>query len=134
MLPLFLAPLAFALGLAMHNAPARPAAGAADSTSVAAANQPAVIEFENQAWDQATVYAVPRSGLPVRLGDVMAGATRRFTVPRTVFAGASTVDIVARPFARRFVVRSGEVTLFPGDEIRASLAPAENMISVLPAR
>src|SRR5690349_21335409 len=77
MSPILLVPLALAFGLAAggsHGQP--PVAGAADSTVVATdtmparakAPAPAVIQFDNQAWDLATVYLVPQSGgLPVRL-------------------------------------------------------------------
>jgi hypothetical protein len=129
MLPLILIPLAFAFGLAAHDAPRAPA----DRAPVVSA-EPAVIVFENQAWDLATVYAVPQFGLPVRLGQVMPGGTTRLRVPRSVVSTSGAVEIVAVPFARNFSVRSGLVTLVAGEAVRASLSPAENILSVLPER
>jgi hypothetical protein len=134
MLPIFLAPLALALGITLHHAAATPLPTATDSATVAGSKQPVVIEFENQAWDLATVYAVPQSGGAVRLGQVTAGGTARLRVPLSVVADPTTVDIVAVPFARHVAARSGLVTVVPGDVLRASLPPAENIVSVLPGR
>jgi hypothetical protein len=134
MLAFLLVPVALALGLAAHDAPSTPAERAtSDSAAVAASDKPAVIEFENQGWDLATVYAVPQFGLRVRLGQVTPGSTARFVVPRSVTT-AGTVDIVAVPLARRFAIRSGPVSLQPGDAIRASIPASQNLISILPAR
>lgn len=132
MLPLFILPLALVFGLATHPASA-PAAGA-DSTVAVDANAPARVAFENQGWDIVTVYAVPQSGMAVRLGQVTPGATGRFTVPRSVVASASSIDLVAVPLARNYVVRSGPVAMSPGDAFSASLSSAGHLISVLPAR
>jgi hypothetical protein len=138
MFPFLLVPLALALGIAAHEthaAPATPAErAAADSAAVADARKPAIIMFENQGWDLATVYAVPRSGLAVRLGQVTPGATARLVVPRSVVTAGSSVDIVAVPLARNFAIRSGPVTIYPGDALRASIPASQNLISVLPAR
>ena len=134
MFAFLLVPLALAFGLAAHDgASARAGRGGRAADASADADKPAVIEFENQGWDLATVYAVPQFGLAVRLGQVTPGVTARFVVPRSVTASGS-VNIVAVPFARNFAIRSGPVTLLPGDAIRASISASENLISVLPGR
>src|SRR5437868_5299946 len=107
MFPFIIVPLAFALGIATHHAPSPAARAVADSTAAANADKPAVIHFDNEAWDMATVYAVPQSGMAIRLGQVNPGSTARFVVPRTVTSGSGLVNIVAVPFGRRFTVRSG---------------------------
>ncbi len=134
MFPFILVPIALALGIAAHDAPATPAERAAtDSVAVADSRKPAVIEFENQGWDLATVYAVPRGGLALRLGQVTPGTTERFVVPSSAVT-AGSFDIVAVPLARNYAIRSGPVSLSPGDGIRASIPASENLISVLPLR
>jgi hypothetical protein len=141
---LILVPLALALGLATSGASAQPPAPAAVDTTVAAApvdspakapaDERAVIQFENQAWDLATIYLVPQFGLPIRLGQVTSGRTANLVVPRGVLSSARTVEIVAVPFASRRAISSGPVTLYQGEALRASLASSANLISVLPAR
>jgi hypothetical protein len=135
MLPLLLVPLALALGVAVHGAPHAATATpySADSTAVSRGVEPAVIEFDNQAFDLATVYLVPQFGVPIRLGQVTGGGNSRFVVPRGVAYGG-TFEIVAVPFPRRFAVGSGPLTLLAGDALRASLSPSQNLVSVLPAR
>jgi hypothetical protein len=65
---------------------------------------------------------------------VGAGQTVRFVIPRSVVAGPTSVNIVAVPFARRFTVGSGPVTMAPGDALNARLSSQENGVWVLPAR
>lgn len=137
MLPMLLVPLALAFGLAAggsHHQPApAPAAVAADTTAKAApAAEATVIEFENQSFDMATVYLVPQAGMPVRLGQVNPGRTQRLVVPRGVVGGLTSAEIVAVPFAHRYWVGSGPVTLGAGDSLRASLSSTANMVSILP--
>jgi hypothetical protein len=134
MFPFIILPLALALGVAAHDAPHPAERAAADSTVAANVDEPVVIQFDNQAWDMATVYALPQSGMAIRLGQVNPGSTARFVLPRGATAGSGVVNIVAVPFGRRFTVRSGPVSVTPGDRLSASLSPSENNISVLPAR
>ena len=135
MLPLLLVPLALALGPAVRGPSAQPpAAKADDSAAVAAPASPAVIQFENQAFEMATVYVVSQSGMPFRIGRVNSGSTARLVVPRSVVGGPTTVQIIAVPFATGRRVSSGPVTLGQGDALRASLASSANLLSVLPVR
>jgi hypothetical protein len=134
MLPNLLVPLALALGVAAHGAVAPAERVQADSTAVANRDQPVTIHFENQGYDLATVYAVPMSGIAVRLGQVTPGATAKFVVPRAVVSGPTTVNFVAVPFARNFATRSGPVAVAPGDVFDLALSASENAVSVLPGR
>lgn len=135
MLPFLLVPFALALGLIVGGPSTQPpAAGGGDSTVVADSAAPTVIQFENQAFELATVYVVPQSGMPYRIGRVSSGATANLVVPRSVVGGATMVQIIAVPFATGRRVSSGPVTLGQGDALRASLASSANLISVLPAR
>ena len=140
MLPFLLVPFALALGLVASDAPAQPPVAApgdstvVDSTDVAASTAPAVIQFENQGFEMATVYVVLQSGLPYRLGRVNSGSTTRLVVPRSVVGAPTTVQIVAVPFATGRRVSSGPVQLAQGEALRASLASSANLLSVLPVR
>jgi len=134
MFPFIIVPLALAPHNAPHNAPSPAERVVADSTAAANADQPAVISFDNQAWDMATVYAVPQNGMAIRLGQVNSGSTARFVLPRSVTSGVGVVNIVAVPFGRRFATGSGPVSVMPGDQFTATFSPSENNISVLPAR
>ena len=139
MLPFPFVPFALALGLAVSGSPAQPPVAAdttivVDSTDAAPSTAPAVIQFENQGFEMATVYVVPQSGMAYRIGRVMSGNTARLVVPRSVVAGSTTVQIVAVPFATRRQVSSGPVQLAQGEALRASLASSANLLSVLPVR
>ena len=135
MLPLLLVPFALALGLIVGGPSTQPpVAGASDSTVVAEAPAPTVIQFENQAFEMATVYVVPQSGMPYRIGRVNSGNTARLVVPRSIVGGATMVQIVAVPFATGRQVSSGPVSLGQGDAVHASLASSANLLSVLPVR
>ena len=134
MFSFLLVPLALALGVAAHNAPTPAERAVTDSTATANVDKPVTIRFDNQAWDMATVYAVPQSGMAIRLGQVNAGSTARFVLPRSATAGAGVVNIVAVPFGRRFATGSGPISVTPGDVLSATFSPSENNIAVLPAR
>jgi len=137
MFPFLLLPFALALGLSTHQTPAPAQAAVNDSTAAAnaAANAklPVTIEFDNQAWEMATVYAVPDHGLPVRLGDVTPGSTARLVIPRNVVSNITTLNLVATRLARRGAVGSGPVTVSPGDTFNVSLS-SNGLVSVLPGR
>jgi hypothetical protein len=128
-----LLPFAVALGIAVHDTQAPAQRAATDSAAVANANSPATIRFQNDALDNATVYAVPDHGMAARLGEVFGGQTSRLVVPRDLLSGGM-VNIVAVPFARNFVVRSGPVAMSPGDVMDVRLTSDERAVSVLPAR
>ncbi len=140
MLPFLLVPFALALGVAVSGSPAQPPVAAAvdstvvDSTDAAPSDAPAVIQFENQGFEMATVYVVLQSGMPYRIGRVMSGNTARLVVPRSVVGGPTTVQIIAIPFATGRRVSSGPVQLAQGEALRASLASSANLLSVLPVR
>ena len=133
MLPFFLVPLALALGAATQRAQSPADRAVADSAATANANKPVTIQFENQGWELATVYAVPQSGMAFRLGQVSPGRTERLVVPRSVVAGGlSSINIVAVPFARRAALSSGPVTVSPGDVLRATVPSTGNAVWILP--
>ena len=91
-----------------------------------------VIVFMNDSPDQAAVYAVS-SGSPVRIGTVESGRRETLRVPQTALGGSHSVEIVARIFASNRVVRSGQITLDPGDSIDIRLQADEKLLSVLPS-
>ena len=133
MFPFLMIPLALALGVATHH-PVTPAQRATtDSAAVTQRDAPVTIQFDNQAWDMATVYAVPQNGMAVRLGQVNAGSTARLVVPRSAVTSSGVINIVAVPFARRFSTGSGPVAVAPGDALKATLSPTENGVWVVPA-
>lgn len=134
MFPLLLVPLAVALGFAAHGNAAPVEHVPADSVRAVRADAPVSIEFRNDASDLATLYAVPMSGIAVRLGEVMPGSSRTLTIPRAVVASPTEVNFVAVPFARHFVTRSGPVSVAPGQAYELSLSATENSLSVLPGR
>jgi hypothetical protein len=134
MFPFLLLPFAVALGIAVHDTQSPAERAATDSAAVANANSPATIRFQNDALDNATVYAVPDHGMAVRLGEVFGGQTSKLVVPRDLLSGGGMVNIVAVPFARNFVVRSGPVPMSPGDVMNVRLTADERAVSVLPAR
>jgi hypothetical protein len=121
---------ALALGLAQDSTPA-PAKSPAKAPP---ADDRVTIAFENQSLELATIYVVTASGGRFRVGQVIPGRTETLRLPRSVVGAAATIDIVAVPLARRYVIRSGPVTVAPGDTIAASLSPIANLVSVLPAR
>jgi hypothetical protein len=140
MLPFLLVPFALAFGLVVSDSPAQPPVAApidstvVDTTDAEPSTGPAVIQFENQGFEMATVYVVPQSGMPYRIGRVMSGNTARLVVPRSVVGGPTTVQIIAVPFATGRRVSSGPVQLAQGEALRASLASSANLLSVLPVR
>ena len=133
MFPFLIVPLALVLGVATTQHTPTPAQrAAADSAAVANKDKPVIVRFDNQAWDLATVYAVPRDGMAVRLGDVSPGSTERLVVPRSAVNGSGVINIVAVPFARHRASGSGPVAVMPGDELKATFSPTEDGVWVLP--
>jgi hypothetical protein len=93
----------------------------------------AYIEFVNESLDQADVYAVPAAGDRIRIGTVSANTTSRLTIPQTFLSANGTVNIVAQIFASTRVVRSGRISLTPGEGVQITLPSSENTLTVLPA-
>lgn len=136
MFPFLLLPLALALGISAHDAPTASTSPATNAVvdSTKSVNTPVTVRFRNDAMDLAIVYAVADAGLPVRLGEVTPGATAKFTLPRSIVGTSAMIQLVARPFAHRYVVGSGPVGVSAGDVIDANLSSQANAIWVLPGR
>ena len=64
----------------------------------------------------------------------MAGRTDTLRIRGGFVPTGAGVDFVARIFASSRAPRSGPVALHPGDWLEVNLPPAENTLSVLPAR
>ena len=91
-----------------------------------------VVVFVNDSPDQADVYAVS-GGSPVRIGTVPSGRRETLRVPQSILGGSHSIEIVARIFASNRAVRSGQITLDPGDSIDVRLQADEKLLSVLPS-
>lgn len=97
------------------------------------ADEDAIVVFENQSLDQATVFIVPQGLNAQRIGTVMAGRTDTLVVPRE-FRNKGTVNIVARLLARSRAPSSGPVSIRSGDALEVRLGVDDRILTVLPAR
>lgn len=96
--------------------------------------EPTIVVFRNESLHQADVYAVRDGGAgSVRLGTVMAGHTDTLTIPPAALPRGAGVDFVARLLARSRTLRSGRVTVSPGDRLALTLPVTENSLVLLPA-
>jgi hypothetical protein len=92
----------------------------------------AQIVFVNESLEQADVFAAAPGGESVRMGTVQAGRTETLNVP-SQFVSRGSVNIVARLLARSGVLRTGPVSISPGDRLQVRLPLNANTLSVLPS-
>ena len=119
--------------IARRLAPAVLLAAAACASTQKGPPQPrAVIIFQNQSLDQATVYIVSPSIDFIRLGTVFAGRTETLRVPTTVNLNGGSLNIVARLLARPELPQTGPVTINAGETYRVTLPPDGRLLSFLP--
>ena len=98
------------------------------------AGEPAVLIFNNQSLDQATVYAVAPGSNYIRIGTVMAGRTEELTIPSDLVMRAGTLNIVARLLAHSNYPQTGAVSISPGERYEVTLPMDGRLLSFLPAR
>jgi hypothetical protein len=96
--------------------------------------EPAILVFNNQSLDQATVYAVAPGADYIRIGTVMAGRTEELTIPPDLAIRAGTLNIVARLLARNNFPQTGPVSISPGERYEVTLPMDGRLLSFLPAR
>jgi hypothetical protein len=94
--------------------------------------EPAQIVFVNESLEQADVFASAQGGETVRIGTIQAGRTETLTVPQQ-FVSRGTVIIVVRLLARSGTIRTGPISISPGDRYQVRLPVNGNVLSVLPA-
>ena len=117
------------------NPPAQPDSVTVETSAVVDPKAPdtsrVVVDFRNESWLLATVYAVRESGAVARIGQAGAGAKVRLLVPRSVVGGSTVIRIVAVPFGHRDGTSSDIFAVVPGDRLVATLEPAMKTLSVL---
>jgi hypothetical protein len=98
----------------------------------AAADQPAVVVFENQSLYEAGVYAVPRGGTAVRIGTVPPGRTDTLTLRGASLPAGGSVALVARLLADPRTPTTGPLSIQAGEHIAVTLPSQANILTVLP--
>jgi hypothetical protein len=86
-------------------------------------NEPTVVEVNNQGFLDMTVYVL-RNSQRVRLGIATGSSKTRFTIPRDVVSGISTLRFIADPIGGRRNSVSEEITVVPGDTVGLLIPPA----------
>ena len=86
------------------------------------ADEPTVVEVDNQGFVDMTIYAV-RSSQRFRLGLATGNSKTRLTIPRSVSGGLSTLRFIADPIGGRRNSVSQEITIAPGDIVVLTIPP-----------
>lgn len=120
----FFLPLAAALSLATACGPYRQWQSGGDVDA-------AHLYFTNESIDQAAVYAIA-GGQDIRIGTVMPGRTETLTIPASIAASGTTVQIVARALGQSRVASSGPLTIVPGQSWAVRLPFDQRALVVLP--
>jgi hypothetical protein len=87
------------------------------------ADEPTVVEVDNQGFADMTIFAV-RTSQRVRLGIATGNSKTRLTIPRSVSSGLSTLRFIADPIGGRRNSVSQEITVAPGDTVVLMIPPA----------
>lgn len=87
------------------------------------ANEPTVVEVDNQGFSDMTVYAV-RTSQRVRLGIATGNSKTRLTIPSSVSSGLATLRFIADPIGGRRNSVSEEITIAPGDTVVLTIPPS----------
>ena len=93
--------------------------------------EPAEIVFVNESLEQADVFAAAQGGETVRIGTIQAGRTETLKVPQQ-FVTRGSVIIVVRLLARSGTIRTGPISISPGDRFQVRLPVNSNQLTVLP--
>jgi hypothetical protein len=86
------------------------------------ANQPTVVQVDNQGFLDMTVYAA-RSSQRIRLGIATGNGKTNFTIPSILVSGLTPLRFVADPIGGRRASVSQEITVAPGDTVVLTLPP-----------
>jgi hypothetical protein len=86
------------------------------------ANQPTVVQVDNQGFSDMTIYAV-RNSQRTRLGIATGNSKTNFTIPSSLGGGLPTLRFIADPIGGRRNSVSQEITIAPGDTVVLTIPP-----------
>jgi hypothetical protein len=96
---------------------------AGGSTGGTAPESSATVRIENRSGSDVDIYLRPALSRPTRVGFVPAAETVEFSLPRALFAGASSFHLEARPIRGGSASLSEPFTARAGEEIFWSIPP-----------
>jgi hypothetical protein len=102
------------------------AAAACGARSAAPAGEPqeaTVLEVDNQASLDMTIYVVRSSGARERLGTATAHTRSRFTIPARLIFGLTPLRFMADPIGGSATPVTQEITVQPGDTVVLTIPP-----------
>lgn len=85
-------------------------------------NQPSVVQVDNQAFLDMTVYA-SRSGQRIRLGIATGSTKTNFPIPSAIMSGLTPLRFIADPIGGNRASVSQEITVAPGDTVVLTIPP-----------
>lgn len=77
---------------------------------------PTILRVENQAFLDMNIYLV-QSSQRIRLGTATGNTTTKFTIPKGLLFGATSLAFYADPIGGRRTPITQEITVSPGDEV-----------------
>ena len=92
------------------------------STQTGAMDAPAMVEVDNRAFLDATVYVL-RSGQRIRLGTATGSSRTIFTLPRGLVSGATQLSFLMDFVGSSRSPVSEEITVLPGDTVMLTIPP-----------
>ena len=87
------------------------------------AEEPTILEVENQSTFQMNIYLVRESGERRRLGEARSLTTTRFTIPSTLIFGITPLRFQADPVGSNRTPISQEINVSPGDIVVLTIPP-----------
>lgn len=97
-------------------------AGMGSGSGTPNADEPTVVQVDNQGFVDMTIYAL-RNSQRVRLGIATGTRTTNFTIPRAIAGGLATLRFIADPIGGRRNSVSQEITIAPGDTVVLMIPP-----------
>lgn len=91
-------------------------------SGVGAMDAPAMVDVDNRAFLDATVYVL-RSGQRIRLGTATGSSRTTFTLPRGLVSGATQLSFLMDFVGSSRSPISEEVTVLPGDTVMLIVPP-----------
>ncbi|MBW3534277.1 MAG: hypothetical protein KY453_03505, partial [Gemmatimonadetes bacterium] len=89
----------------------------------AADDAPAVLEVENHANLDMTIYAIREGGQRQRLGTATAHLTTEFTIPSSMLFGVTSLRFQADPIGGDRAPVTQSITVAPGDVVVMRIPP-----------
>ncbi len=87
--------------------------------------EPAVLEVQNQSFEDMNIYVLPEGGTQIRLGMATGTSNAHFTIPTYVMHGTTQMlRFVARPIATQRGPVSDQISATPGDTVVIIIPPA----------